>query len=333
MVCIIAEIGVNHNGSLDEAKRLIEAAATSKADYVKFQLFNSDLMCTKRTQLAKYQLKSSDSNESMHGLLKKLELSADQILILKEYCQKCNINFLCTSFDEESTIFLKSIGQDVWKIPSGEINNAPYLELISSSARKIFLSTGMSDVEDIDNALEIILNKKISMKDITLLHCTSEYPTAFENANLNSINFMKKRYDCQIGYSDHTLGNLAAIISVAFGANLIEKHITLDNSAKGPDHMASLNVKDLPEFINDCKRAELSLGEYTKKPTNEELITRSLVRKSIVAKKKINKGEKFTIDNITTKRPGDGLSPIKWQKIIGKTSNQNYEIDQQIKSN
>ena len=333
MVCIIAEIGVNHNGSLEEAKRLIEAAATSKADYVKFQLFNSDLMCTKSTQLAKYQLKTADSNESMYGLLKKLELSTDQILILKDYCQKCNINFLCTSFDEESTIFLKSIGQDVWKIPSGEINNTPYLELISESARKIFLSTGMSDVEDIDNALEIILNKKISKEDITLLHCTSEYPTAFENANLNAIKFMKKRYDCQIGYSDHTLGNLASIISVAFGANLIEKHITLDNSAKGPDHMASLNVKDLPEFINDCKRAELSLGEYIKKPTKEELINRSLVRKSIVAKKKINKGEKFSIDNITTKRPGNGLSPIKWQKLIGKSSNQNYEKDQQIKYN
>jgi len=323
---IIAEVGINHNGNINIAKKLIIAAKKADADYVKFQTFKADNLVKKYTPLLDYQ-KEKRNLKSQYQLLKKLELSEYQHKIIINFCKKKKIRFLSTPFDIESCKLLKKLGLRIIKISSGEINNYPLLIEISKFAKRIILSTGMSDLSEINNAIKILTKFHLKNKDITVLHCTTSYPARYEDVNISAINFLKKKLKIPIGYSDHTSGNEAAIAAVVLGASIIEKHITLNKSMSGPDHKASLNPQELIDFIRSIRNTEIILTGKNKIPTNIEKINRLFIRKSIVAKKNIKKGEKFTIDNITTKRPEGGLSPIYWEKVIGRKAIKNFNYD------
>lgn len=328
-VFIIAEAGVNHNGSLDNAKKLIDVAAASGADAVKFQTFKTENMVCKNVSKADYQLKSTDKKESQYEMLKKLELDFNEYKQLKEYCSKKDIMFLSTPFDLDSIQLLNQLQIPIFKIPSGEITNYPYLKQIGLSKKEVILSTGMSTLDEIKEAIQVL--KEYGTTKISILHCNTEYPTPMDDVNLNIIPAMQKNFKVPIGYSDHTNGIEIPIAAVALGAEIIEKHFTLDKNMDGPDHRASLEPHELKNMVTAIRNIEMALGTCEKTPTLSEMKNLQATRKTIVAKSEIKAGDIFTEENLTTKRAGLGLSPMEWNNIIGKISKYDFKIDEMIK--
>lgn len=326
-VYIIAEAGVNHNGSFELACRLVDAAKEAGVDCIKFQTFKSEKLVAKDAEKADYQ-KNNTGDSSQQEMLKKLELSYEEFLQLKSYCDEIGITFLSTPFDLDSIAFLNSINMPFWKIPSGEVTNLPYLVALAQTRKPVIMSTGMCNTEDIRNAIDVL--SKNGAKDIRLLHCNTEYPTPFEDVNLRAISTMKEMFGLEIGYSDHTKGIEVPIAAVAVGATIIEKHFTLDRSMEGPDHKASLEPDELAEMVRCIRNIECAMGTGVKEPSASEKKNISVVRKSIVAKTKIKKGDVLSEDMITVKRPGTGISPMKWHNVIGTKAIRDFEEDELI---
>jgi len=329
-VLVIAEVGVNHNGSIDLAKKLIDAACSAGADAVKFQTFKAKNLVIKNSPKATYQKKFTNKKETQFNMLKKLELNERMHLKLINYCKKKNIKFISSPFDHESIDLLNNLGLDIFKIPSGEITNLPYLRHIGKLKKKVILSTGMSNIKEVKSALDILIKSGTSKKKITILHTNTEYPTPMRDVNLRAMVAMGKELDVNFGYSDHTLGIEVDIAAVAMGAKCIEKHFTLNRKMKGPDHFASLEPKQFKGMVNAIRNIELALGNRIKKPSNSEIQNLNIVRKSIIAKNKIKKGDLFNEDNLTIKRPGSGISPMRWDKIIGTKARKDYSKDDLI---
>jgi len=329
-VFIIAEAGVNHNGSITLAKKLIDVASKAGADAVKFQTFKAEKLVAKNAQKASYQKETTDAEESQFAMIKKLELDLDTHQKLIDYCKVKKIMFLSTPFDLESVDMLNDLGLSIFKIPSGEITNLPYLRKIGALNKKVVLSTGMATMDEVGDALDILINAGTLKENITVLHANTMYPTPMEDVNLNAMLSIKEKFNVRIGYSDHTLGIEVDIAAVAMGAKVIEKHFTLDKSMDGPDHQASLEPDELIAMVKSIRNIELALGDGIKKPSKSETPNIKVARKSIVAQKKIKKGEIFTEDNITVKRPGDGISPMKWDEVLGSVANRDYEQDELI---
>ncbi len=324
MTTIIAEAGVNHNGELLIAKKLIDTAEEAGADYVKFQTFKAETLSIPGLKKADYQISKSNLCEDQFEMLKRLELSDNDYIKLVKYVSNKKIKIFSTSFDIKDTNFLASLGQNIFKIPSGEITNLPYLRHIASlHPRKVFLSTGMSTMQEVESALNVILNG-VEKKDIVVMHCTSAYPAPFEDINLNAMSKIKRELNVEVGYSDHSLGNEISIAAVALGATTIEKHFTLDKNMMGPDHKASLNPMELKSYVNSIRKIEVGLGVEEKRLTNSESNNVLVARKSLVANKLITKGELFTKDNIIAIRPGNGISPMLIDSYIGKKANRSY---------
>ena len=327
---IIAEAGVNHNGNLKIAKKLIDAAKKCGADYVKFQTFDPNLITTPQSDLAPYQKKIKLGETKQIKMLQKLSLTNDNFQELYLYCKKKKIKFLSSTFDIESIKFLKKkIKMDFFKVPSGEITNYPYLRFLGKLNKKILLSTGMSKFEEINFAIRTLVKSGTKKNNITVLHCISDYPTNIKNVNLKFIETLKK-ISKNVGFSDHTLGNQSAVLAVALNAKIIEKHFTLNKKMKGPDHAMSLDINEMKSFVKNIKDTEIILGKNQKILTKGEKILKNFARKSLIAKKFIKKGEKFSEYNLTTKRPGDGKSPILWNKIIGKKATKNFKKNEKI---
>jgi N,N'-diacetyllegionaminate synthase len=328
---IIAEAGVNHNGSLELAKKMIDAAIDADANAVKFQTFKAEDVISRYAPKAEYQKKITTADESQLEMLKKLELDKAAHQVLIDYCKKRNIMFLSTPFDFGSIDLLYELGLDIFKIPSGDITNLPYLRKIGALEKKIILSTGMADLGEIENALNVLTDAGTKIKDITVLHCNTEYPTPVEDVNLNAILTIKTAFPgVNIGYSDHTLGIEVPIAAVAMGATIIEKHYTLDKNMTGPDHKASLEPDELKAMVCAIRKIEKALGSGIKKPSSSELKNKPIARKSIVAARDIHKGEAFTEENLTVKRPGTGISPMQWDEIIGQSAIKDYKQDDLI---
>lgn len=323
-VIIIAEAGVNHNGDLDMAKQLIDAAAAAGADYVKFQTFNADALVSKSAEKADYQKENTGNNDSQYEMLKKLELSHADHHILQDYCLEKRIKFFSTAFDHASIDFLKTLNLGLWKVPSGEITNLPYLEHIGNFNEEVILSTGMSTVEEVADAMQILVASGTAKEKITVLHCTSNYPTPMYDVHLRSLLYMRDKLDVRVGYSDHTLGIEVAIAAVAMGACVIEKHFTLDRNLPGPDHKASLEPGELQHMVKSIRNIELSLGEYSKKATQSEEATKNIARKSIHLSNDLNINHVLTYEDLNFMRPGDGISPMLYKKVIGKALIQNF---------
>ena len=329
-VFIIAEAGVNHNGSLDLAKRLIEIAVDSGADAVKFQTFKAESLVSKNAQKADYQKQTTDASESQFDMIKKLELDVETHRELIAYCQEKDIMFLSTPFDHESVNLLSGLGLQIFKIPSGEITNLPYLRHIGSLDKQVILSTGMSNLKEVGDALNILINSGTSKDNVTVLHANTMYPTPMEDVNLNAMLTIQKEFGVDIGYSDHTLGIEVDIAAVAMGASSIEKHFTLDKTMDGPDHKASLEPEELKFMVSAIRNIEKALGSSEKKPSPSETVNIDVARKSIVASKDIQKGDLLTEKNITTKRPGNGISPMRWNEVLGSNSIKDYKVDEKI---
>ncbi len=327
---VIAEAGVNHNGDIDQAKEMIEVASDAGADFIKFQTFKAEKLVTKNAKKADYQNKTTKKNESQFSMLKKLELSEEDHLSLINHSNEYKIGFLSTGFDIESIDLLIKLDIPILKIPSGEITNLPLLRHIAQYGKEVILSTGMSTIEEIIEAVNILTNNGLKKEMLTVLHCNTEYPTPMEDVNLRAMLTIKKELNVSVGYSDHTLGVEVPIAAVAMGATIIEKHFTLDQKMEGPDHKASLNPKQLKEMISKIRNIEKALGSNKKEPSKSELKNILIARKSIVAKTRIKKGDIFSEKNITTKRPGAGISPMEWDKIIGKYSQRNFNTDDHI---
>lgn len=327
---IIAEAGVNHNGSIEIAKQLIDVAAEAGVDYVKFQTFSADRLVSKEATMAEYQQNNIHKTATQYEMLKKLELSPEQHKILIDYCADKGVRFFSTAFDLESIDFLGSLHLGLWKIPSGEITNYPYLKRIANYHEPVILSTGMSVYEEISDAVNLLVENGISNDMITLLHCNTEYPTPMEDVNLHAMQYLKDKFNIRTGYSDHTKGIEVPVAAVALGASVIEKHFTLSRSMEGPDHKASLEPDELKAMVVSVRNIERALGTYDKQVTRSEKKNIRIARKSIVAARKIEKGEQFTEQNLTVKRPGDGLSPMKWPEVIGKIAAKEYMPDDLI---
>ncbi len=324
---IIAEAGVNHNGDIKKAIKLVDAAKNCGADVIKFQTYNSNEIAIPKAPKAKYQVNVL-KKENMYQMLKKYELSFENFKFLKKYCQKKKIEFLSSGFDRESILFLKKIGMRRYKIPSGEINNYPLLELVSKFKKEVLLSTGMSNYNEIETAFKI-LKKNIIKKKITIMHCNSAYPTPFEDSNLLTIKKLRDIFKTSIGYSDHTIGYEACISAVTLGASVIEKHLTLNNNFSGPDHKSSLNPKNFKKMVKYIRNIEKGLFEKKNISLSEKKNIK-YVRKSIFAKKIIKKGENFSKNNLVIKRPATGLSPIYWKKIIRLKAVKKYLKNEKI---
>ena len=329
-VFIIAEAGVNHNGDMSIAYKLIDKAIESGVDAIKFQTFKAENLVTKSASKAEYQKKSTDSLESQFEMIKKLELGANEHKDLIKYCNEKNIIFLSTPFDIDSVKLLDKFKLEIFKIPSGEITNLPLLRYIGGLSKRIILSTGMSSLSEIGNALEVLLNAGTKKNDITVLHANTMYPTPFQDVNLNAMLTIKKELDVEVGYSDHTLGIEVGIAAVALGASVVEKHFTLDKSMIGPDHGSSLEPNELKAMVGAIRNIESALGSYEKKCSKSEEPNIIAARKSIVASKNIKTGEYFSQNNISTKRPGIGISPMMWDKVIGSIAKKDYEEDDMI---
>jgi len=331
-VIIIAEAGVNHNGSTENAFRLVDAAADAGADYIKFQTFKAEKTVSISAKKADYQIQNSqNSGESQLEMLKKLELTQEQHEQIIDYCKKRNINFFSTAFDLDSLEYLASIGLDIVKIPSGEITNLPYLRKAATLFRKVILSTGMATVSEIKDAVSVFTNAGVHKENITILHCNTEYPTHMEDVNLKAMLHIQHEFGTKVGYSDHTLGIEVPIAAVALGATVIEKHFTLDKSMEGPDHKASLEPGELKAMVSAIRNIEKALsGSGLKEVSPSEQKNIAIARKSIVAIKKIHQGEIFSEENIGAKRPGTGISPMQWDEVIGKTAVRDYEEDELI---
>ena len=330
-VFIIAEAGVNHNGSVDLAKQLIDIAVEARVDAVKFQTFKTELCISKKAVKADYQIENTkDTTETQYDMVKKLELSEDMHHELISYCNSKNIMFLSTPFDHDSIELLNDLGLEIFKVPSGEITNLPYLRRIGSLNKKVILSTGMADMGEIEDALDVLINAGTLKENITVLHANTMYPTPMEDVNLNAMLTIGTAFDVAYGYSDHTLGIEVDIAAVAMGASCIEKHFTLDKTMEGPDHKASLEPYELIEMVKAIRNIELALGSSIKKPSKSETPTINIARKSIVASKNIVKGELLTPENLSIKRPGNGISPMKWDEIIGTAALKDYVEDDLI---
>ncbi|ALZ87504.1 N-acetylneuraminate synthase [Aerococcus urinaeequi] len=327
-VFVIAEAGVNHNGSLELAKELVDAAKDAGADCVKFQTFVSKNIVSKNAVKAEYQKQQTEPEESQQDMLKKLELSFVEFVELNEYCKCKSIEFMSTAFDFDSIDFLDSLEMGTWKIPSGDITNLPYLIKIAKLNKPVILSTGMSTLEDIRSAIKVL--KENGAEELTVLHCTTEYPTPFEDVNLRAMNTIKEEFGVKVGYSDHTKGIEVPIAAVALGATVIEKHFTLDRNMEGPDHKASLEPNELKAMVDSIRHIELALGNGMKQPAESEKKNMAVARKSIIASKDIKTGDIFTEENLTVKRPGDGISPMRWFDVIGKYAPRDFEEDELI---
>lgn len=325
-VFVIAEAGVNHNGSLELAKKLVDAAKDAGADCVKFQTFVSKNVVSKNAVKAEYQKQQTQAEESQHDMLKKLELSFNEFLELNEYSKSKDIEFLSTAFDFDSIDFLDNIGISRWKIPSGDITNLPYLMKIAQLNKPVILSTGMSTMDDIRSAISTL--KEYGTGELIVLHCTTEYPTPFNDVNLKSMLTIKEEFNVQVGYSDHTKGIEVPIAAVALGATVIEKHFTLNRNMEGPDHKASLEPDELKEMVASIRHIESALGDGKKQPAESEKKNMAVARKSIIAKQNIKAGEIFTKEKLTVKRPGDGISPMRWFEVIGKVASRDFEEDE-----
>ena len=322
---IIAEAGVNHNGDLETAKKLIEKAANSGADYIKFQTFKAEKLVTREAKKAFYQIKNNDEN-TQFNMLKKLELKECFYKELLNHCKSFNIGFASTGFHEDDISFLDKFNLDFIKIASGEITNFPLIKKACQKARKLIISTGMCNLEEVKNTINFIECNGFNKSEISLLHCTTEYPAPFESVNLRAINTLKKP-DINVGYSDHTLGTEVAIAAVALGAKIIEKHITLNKDMEGPDHRSSLEPNEFKRMVAQIKNIEFAMGSGIKKPSKQEKENLKVIRKSLVAKKRINIGEEFTTDNITCKRPANGLCPTMFESLIGLKAHKDFFED------
>lgn len=325
---IIAEAGVNHNGSIITAKKLIDVAAEAGADAVKFQTFKAERIVTRSAPKAQYQ-KTTDA-ETQFEMLKRLELSFDAHKELLKYCKKKGIAFLSTPFDLESIELLYSLGLEIFKIPSGEITNLPYLRKVGSLKKKVIFSTGMADIGEIEDALKVLEEAGTQRKNITVLHANTEYPTPMKDVNLRAMLAIRDAFKVKVGYSDHTLGIEVPIAAVAVGASVIEKHFTLDKGMKGPDHKASLEPDELKAMIKAIRNIERALGDGIKRTSDSEVKNMPIARKSIVAANDIKKGEKFSEGNLTVKRPGTGISPMLWDNVMGKTAIREFKKDEEI---
>lgn len=330
-VLIIAEAGVNHNGSVEIAKQLVDAAVEAGVDIIKFQTFKASKLVKKDAKQAEYQKKNiGDGNDSQYDMLKKLELSKENHEELVAYCNEKGIRFWSTAFDLDSLDYLQSLNLGLWKIPSGEITNYPYIRKIAQYGEPVIMSTGMCDEKDIHNAMDVLAKFGLSKDKITILHCNTQYPTPYEDVNLKAMFTIKKDFGVNIGYSDHTRGIEVSIAAVALGATVIEKHFTLDRNMSGPDHKASLEPDELKAMVSAIRNIEKALGDGVKKVSPSEKANIEVARKSIVAAYKIKKGETLTKDNLTVKRPGTGISPIKWPEVIGKIAIRDFKEDELI---
>lgn len=329
-VFIIAEAGVNHNGHLELAKQLIDVAVKAGADAVKFQTFKSEKVISKFAKKAEYQMQTTDAVESQLDMVRKLELDENAHWELLEYCKKNNILFLSTPFDHGSIELLDRMGMEIFKIPSGEITNLPYLRHVGSLGKKIILSTGMSDLGEIEDALDILILAGTHKENITVLHATTEYPCPMEDVNLKSIQTIANAFAVKVGYSDHTNGIEVPIAAAAMGSSVIEKHFTLNKMMEGPDHKASLEPHELEAMVSAIRNIEKAIGTGIKKASQSEIKNIPIARKSIVASKAIRKGELLSSENITVKRPGNGINPMLWDEFIGNTANKDYEEDELI---
>ena len=327
-VYIIAEAGVNHNGSFDLAKKLVDKAKEAGADCIKFQTFVSSNLVSKSANKAEYQKQQTNTKESQYEMLRKLELSFDDFAELSKYCKSKEIEFVSTAFDLDSIDFLNQLDMPFWKIPSGEITNLLYLIKIASTDKPIVMSTGMATIQEIEDAMKILYDN--GANDVTILHCTTEYPAPYNEVNLKVIETIKEKFHVNIGYSDHTKGIEIPIAAVAMGATVIEKHFTLDSNMEGPDHKASLEPDELKAMVDAIRNVEISIGDGVKKPSVSEIKNIAIARKSIIAKTDIKKGEILTEDNITVKRPGNGISPMKWFDVIGQESIRDFAEDELI---
>lgn len=326
-VLIIAEAGVNHNGSVELAKKLIDAAKESGADIVKFQTAKLESLVSKSAPMAEYQKKNMQMDKSQKEMLKDLILPFDDFLELARYCKVRGITFLSTPFDIESIHFLDNL-VGLWKVPSGEITNYPYLREIARTGRPVIMSTGMCEMEEVKAAVKVL--RENGSTDITLLHCNTEYPTPMQDVNLRAMCTLREETGLPVGYSDHTQGIEVPVAAAAMGAVVIEKHLTLDRSMEGPDHKASLEPEELRAMVQAVRNVEAALGDGVKRPSLSELKNRDVARKSIVAKRNIRKGEIFTEENLTAKRPGNGLSPMRWNEVVGLAADRDYGQDEMI---
>ena len=327
-VFVIAEAGVNHNGDLDIAKQLIDAASEAGADAVKFQTYKTEQLVCKTAKKAEYQLKTTEKSETQYDMLKKLELTEYMHKELMDYCDKKNIMFLSTPFDIGSIKLLSRLGIQMFKIPSGEITDMPYLREVARQKKKIILSTGMSSMDEVKAAVKVL--KDSGANDIILLHCNTQYPTPISDVKLLAMVKMRDETGLAVGYSDHTQGIEIPIAAVALSAVIIEKHLTLDKNMKGPDHKASIEPYELRQMVEGIRNVESALGEGIKQVSESERANIEIVRKSIVAAIEIKKGERFTELNLTTKRAGNGISPMRWDEIIGSTADRDYKADDRI---
>lgn len=330
-VLIIAEAGVNHNGSLDIAKQLIDKAVEAGVDIIKFQTFKSEKLVSKAAKQAEYQQRNiGKKDESQLAMLKKLELSPSAHKELMDYCREKGIRFFSTAFDMDSIEYLHSLNLGLWKIPSGEITNYPYLRKIAQYHEPIILSTGMCELSDIEATLKVLVGFGVKKEQITILHCNTEYPTPYSDVNLRAMLEIRDRFDVQVGYSDHTQGIEVPIAAVALGASVIEKHFTLDKNMEGPDHKASLEPDELKAMVCAIRNVEQTLGSGHKTISESERKNIEIARKSIVAACPIKKGEMFTEENLTVKRPGTGISPMRWNEIVGQTARKDFEEEEMI---
>lgn len=327
-VCIIAEAGVNHNGDLALAKRMVDAAKKAGVDYVKFQTFVPEKLVSRFAPKAKYQKENTGTDESQLQMLKKLALTEEDFVDLRNYCSERNIGFISTPFELDSIEFLNTLDMDFWKLPSGEVTNLPYLEAIARTRKNVIMSTGMCDMEEIKAAVAVL--EKNGAGEIILLQCNTQYPTPFEHVNLGAMLDIAQKTNKRVGYSDHTNGIEIPLAAVAMGACVIEKHFTLDKTMEGPDHKASLDPEELEAMVQAIRNVEKALGTGLKEPSPSELENKSVARKSIVAARQIKKGEALTENNLTTKRPGTGISPMRWYEVIGTIAERDFEEDEII---
>lgn len=326
-VYIIAEAGVNHNGDINLAYQLVDAAKAAGVDCIKFQTFKSENLVSHTAQKAEYQ-KAATGDSSQQDMLKQLELSFDEFVSLKEYCDRKGICFLSTPFDFESIEFLNSIEMPFWKIPSGEVTNYPYLVALAKTGKPVVMSTGMCEMQEIEDAIAVLRENGTS--DIKLLHCNTEYPTPYEDVNLRAMKALRDAFGVEVGYSDHTKGIEVPIAAVAMGAAVIEKHFTLDRNMEGPDHKASLEPQELKQMVDSIRHIEAALGSGDKKPSPSEKKNMAVARKSIVAAKRIKAGDILTEENITVKRPGNGICPMRWKEVLGTRAVRDFEEDELI---
>lgn len=325
---IIAEAGVNHNGSMELAKKMVDAAKAAGSDYIKFQTYVPEKLVSRYAGKAEYQKQTTDAGESQLKMLEKLALTQEDFRELKNYCEQVGIGFISTPFDLESIEFLNGLDMDFWKLPSGEVTNLPYLEALARTGKRVMMSTGMCEMDEIRDAVRVL--EKGGITDIVLLHCNTEYPTPFEDVNLLAMRQMEDTLGYPVGYSDHTVGIEVPIAAAALGAVVIEKHFTLDKTMEGPDHRASLEPEELAQMVRAIRNIEKSRGDGKKRRTRSEAKNCAVARKSIVAATGIKRGELFTEQNLTVKRPGTGISPMRWHEILGKKAVQDYREDELI---